>query len=199
MPNPSIQLFKGFPATSLRDVEQLLTQSQPMWHPLGFVSATLKRDHFGTLKLHYWPSIERRCKTPDWRIHDHAFRIVSKVIVGDVGSAAYRTMPGSSHRLYNVKYDGKDSTLEATDQLIDCLEESRVVRGAGAEYEIPLGQFHQNIVLEGTEAMTLVLKSEQSSQLPRVVGTPSIPSIPFYRRSPFPVDTILGRLRKFMR
>ncbi|MEM1269316.1 MAG: hypothetical protein AAGI08_04625 [Bacteroidota bacterium] len=188
-------------ATDIRDLRDLIlnliTDSKSMWHPLGFVSCTIIKDDTGVLKLHYWPANDRREKRPNWPIHDHAFHIHSQVLLGRVMSNFYDVSPGSDYRRYYVGYEGSDSILVPTDDLVDCELAERTVQAAGDRYEIAYKRYHENVVAAASEAMTLVYKEPPSSNEdamvpPNVIGTIKIPNLPMYQRTEYSSDTILN-------
>jgi len=181
------------------EISQRLIASEALWHPLGFVSATLLKDESGTLKLHFWPKGDRRSKTPDWPIHDHAFHISSRVLVGTVGSVRYEVASGSTHRRYSVVYSDSDSKLKPTEHLVSCREAGRAIMQAGTKYELPIGTYHENIVPAAELALTLVLKSSALYTSPNVVGTIAIPDLPLYRRSPYSIEDMLTVIDKISR
>ena len=175
---------------------RLVLNSNPMWHPLGFVSATLLKQEDQTLKIHLWPRGTRKEKEPNWPIHDHSFHITSRVLVGEVGNAEYRVTRGHQFRLYRVEYHGNDSVLCPTNECVDCVEHCRTVTRAGAEYALPLGVYHQNVVPRSETALTLVIKAGAAKQSPNVVGDLVAPHLPIYRRVPFATTDILEVLSK---
>ena len=178
------------------ELPRMVRSTQPMWHPLGFVSATLLKHETGTLKIHLWPQGERRSKSPDWPIHDHSFHISSRVLIGSIGSIKYNVAAGITHRRYSVAYSGDDSTLQPTEELLSCVECDQSVMQAGTRYELPIGTYHENIVPTNELALTLVLKSGSIESPPNVIGSITIPDLPLYRRTPYPIDVLLALVNR---
>lgn len=142
----------------------------PLWHPLGFVSLPLIESEGWVLKLHYWPNGMRKPKKPDWPIHNHRFRIESRVLYGAVENRLYGIEMGGEYRLFPVAYSGKDSVLEPSETFVTATLQNTEYHKAGVTYEIPRKVFHQTFVPINTSAMTIVLQTDLVDSPPFVVG-----------------------------
>lgn len=162
----------------------------PLWHPLGFVSCTLASGPDWALKIHLWPKGRRLTKRPNWPIHDHAYRIDSRVLHGAIRNRVYCVAPGSDLELYSVDYENKASSLSPTGTRVDVSLVSSTSLPLDSRYAIELGTFHHSYVPPTTLAASIVLKTLRTSSGPYVVGRPYNPQIrmPLYARAAYPSD-----------
>lgn len=153
------------------NISKLAVSTQPLWHPLGFVSCVIRNDERKyTTRVHLWPKNERRTKNPDWPIHTHAYDLSSLVLNGRIRDIQYRQKTGSNYVVYSVSYVGQDSSITRTDQhsSIETLVDK--FRETGEEYSVLKGSFHQSSVLIDEMAVTLVVLSNFDNTDPLVLG-----------------------------
>ena len=179
-------------------------QSHPsFWHPLGFVHIRLHAHDTKSLRLHFWPERQRQPQGPFWPIHDHIFDIRSVVLLGSVENALYEVTSAeqSPHRIYDVKYGGRDSTLNqliATSEFVVSRETLIERHATGTSYSIARTVFHKSVVPPDQRAATLVVTSNPLPVTPRVIGeTAAAPAIDVTRRpcSPEALRSILAGFR----
>ncbi len=166
----------------------LLATGVPTWHPLGFVSCTLVSGCDWALKVHLWPQGKRLTKSPNWPIHDHSFRIASRILHGSIRNREYSLKRGSRFELYRVDYESKASVLVPTAKLTDIRLRRSIKHSTDDSYAVEIGQFHNSVVSTASTAATLVLKTQGNLQPPFVIGRPFSEDrlIPVYQRTQFP-------------
>lgn len=163
-------------------------RGQPLWHPLGFVSCTVAQGPEWALKVHLWPVGARLTKKPNWPIHDHAFKIESRVLHGALRNRVYSLSPGEKFELYRVDYESKASSLIATGRRADLILEKSAMQETDSIYAIDKGVFHNSFVPCSKSTATVVLKTVRQSDMPLVVGRPFSVGVklPLYSRTVFP-------------
>jgi hypothetical protein len=167
------------------NISKLSKESVALWHPLGFVSCLIssrKGDY--DIRVHYWPSGERRTKNPNWPIHTHSYGLSSLVLAGRIRDIQYRIQDGSDHSAYKVNYFEGGSEIVKTEKTIALSECINRVQTVGSQYRVERGVFHQSQVEFNERAVTLVALSEMSSDAPLVLGTDAEIRYP-YDRLPF--------------
>jgi hypothetical protein len=170
------------------NINQLSKNRIPLWHPLGFVSCLIsskKGDY--DIRVHYWPSGNRRTKNPNWPIHTHSYSLSSLVLAGSVRDIQYRVQNGNDHSAYKVNYFEGGSEIVKTEKTITLSECINRVQTAGSQYHVERGVFHQSQVEFNERAVTLVALSEMSNDAPLVLGTDAETRYP-YERLPFDND-----------
>jgi GrpB-like predicted nucleotidyltransferase (UPF0157 family) len=162
----------------------------PLWHPLGFVSCTLVGGPDWALKVHLWPKGHRLTKRPTWPIHDHAYRIDSRILQGTIRNRIYSVTPGSKLELYSVDYENKASSLAPTGTRVDVSLFSSTTQSLDSRYTVELGTFHHSYVPPTALAASVVVKTLRTSVGPYVIGRPysSNIRIPLYTRAAYPAD-----------
>ena len=144
---------------------------QPLWHPLGFVSCVVRREgEEFTTRIHYWPKSDRRTKSPDWPIHNHAYELSSRILYGRVHDMQYSLKEGTDHALYSVSYSGEDSTIKCTSKKTSIEKVIDRIHETGMDYSISRGSFHQTHVPKDESAVTLVVLSDFGGNKPLVLG-----------------------------
>lgn len=162
--------------------ESFSTDLVPLWHPLGFVSCVIDEVSSSHIaRVHYWPEGERRVKNPDWPIHTHTYRLQSLVLAGAVRDLQYRVQPGAGWCEYSVSYYSGGSEIVRTPNEVDAFVEVNKLRLAGNCYEVPPGVYHQTLVPHEQSAVTLVLLTEHSSDVPKVLGSKLAERYPYDR------------------
>ena len=156
----------------LRDnFSKVSLESQPLWHPLGFVSCIVREEgRTYTTRLHYWPKYERRTKSPNWPIHTHAYDLSSLILDGRIYDIQYKLVAGSGYAIYSVEYFGESSTINYTNEKASIAKVTDGVHVAGEEYSIPIGSFHETRVPMDECAVSLVVLSNFSDRRPLVLG-----------------------------
>ena len=177
------------------NIYQLSQVSSPLWHPLGFVSCLIsskKGDY--DIRVHYWPSGDRRTKNPNWPIHTHSYALSSLVLTGKVRDIQYRMVDGSEHSAYKVNYFDGGSEILKTGTTMALSESVNRIHGSGGQYSVEQGVFHQSLVELNEKAVTLVALSEMSGNPPLVLGTDAEVRYP-YERVPFDRNTFWTEVR----
>lgn len=143
---------------------------QPLWHPLGFVSCVVFDEGGVVTRLHYWPSNERRPKSPNWPIHTHLFKLSSLVVSGSLRDMQYHCFPGSDYYSLRVAYSEEDSELLETGAKYRIESVRETVIHKHGFYSIQEGVFHQSEVDIGQETLTLAQCSNHSKNPPIVLA-----------------------------
>lgn len=159
------------------------------WHPLGFVCLKVACEVQSTLRVHIWPSKERRPQHPAWNIHDHIFDIQSFIICGSITNYRFTvtdtTMRSDpTHRIYKVSYSHAHSYLHRTQNLISCSQVGSTSYTSMSSYSVPRGMFHSSVISDRILAATLVITSNHFKSLPKVLGDVLGAKLYKYRRYP---------------
>lgn len=164
------------------NISRIASDSQPLWHPLGFVSCVIRKvDQEFTTRIHYWPKLERRTKNPDWPIHNHTYDLYSCILEGRVRDIRYDLVEGNEYTIYSVSYSGQNSTINQTDRRTSVKQAVNAVHEVGEEYNIAAGTFHQSQVLREETAITLVVLTNFADGQPLVLGTAEEKQYPYDR------------------
>jgi hypothetical protein len=178
-----------------RNFEGISRSSEPLWHPLGFVSTVVEQvEGRHTLRLHYWPTNERRTKNPDWPIHTHSYALSSLVLAGSVYDSQYEVEQGSDYSVYEVRYFDGGSQITRTDRSVSIAKTTTRTRQSGEQYRVERGVFHQSLVPIGKSAVTMVALSEIGSDPPLVLGASGDMRYP-YDRVPFDRGTFWAAIK----
>lgn len=143
------------------------------WHPLGFFHMPVAQSDDGRrLRFHVWPANYRSTQNPPLSIHDHAFALTSRVLVGSMSNITYHVSDQgvANARLYDVLYDEHQSVLRANGRLACVSELRRERQSAGAQYVVPIGTFHESEVALGSLTATMVLTETLDQRTPVVIG-----------------------------
>jgi hypothetical protein len=166
------------------NLDNLKNGLQPQWHPLGFVSCVVPLKAIeGTIRLHYWPSHERRVKNPDWPIHTHSYKLTSLVLKGWVCDVQYKAIPGNDFTIYEVSYNACGSEIIRTSATVSLDEVENIRREAGAVYVVERGRLHQTQVPMENSAVTIVHLNEHGSEAPKVLGSREADKYPYVREN----------------
>lgn len=146
-----------------------------MWHPTGF--ATFEVAHvpsLGLVRVHFWPAGLRRGLPGHPPIHQHCFRLFSRVLAGEYRESQYRALEPASNaadeataharqlRVYEVRATGvmgKDE-LRELDEDLDVVPTIRALRfPAGSWHEVPVHTFHATPIPRSRFCATLAVLS----------------------------------------
>jgi hypothetical protein len=144
-----------------------------VWHPVGFIHVNLAESERANLRLHLWVPIPEEFRGLGWQIHDHTWSLTSYVICGSITNSIYSVHTASkmpTHRIYEVKYDGRINYLESTDVLITYKTEEEEVLTRGDIYTIQPRVFHSSDSDLAIVGATLVLSEKTGEKNPRVIG-----------------------------
>lgn len=179
----------------VNNINHLAENIQPLWHPLGFVSCVIQevKSEY-TLRVHFWPSNERRTKNPDWPIHTHSYALSSLILSGEIQDIQYNTTDGHEYSIYKVEYSQGNSEIIKTDKTACLTETVNLIQPAGNEYRVERGTFHQSRVKFDHSAVTLVALSDASSEPPLVLGRTGDFRYP-YDRIPFDKELFWASVR----
>lgn len=169
----------------IENIDEFEVNCTPLWHPLGFVSCLIAEVNENyKLRVHYWPSGERRTKNPNWPIHTHSYTLSSLVLSGCVRDTQYRLAKGGDYQVYKVEYFDGGSHIIKTDQSVSLVESINKTHKAGNQYRVERGMFHQSLVDFNESAVTFVALSEDAKEPPLVLGESAADRYP-YDRAPF--------------
>lgn len=149
----------------------IISRSEFIWHPLGFIFCKLSEEGLRKIRLHIWPSNNDRMQNPAWLIHDHLFELKSWVIAGEIENTEYSVTDGEpNYTIYNAKYENNKSVLYKTDKNL-CLNISHKAAVIfGDTYRVPFGVFHQSISISKTTSLTVCETIDQLNRSPMVAG-----------------------------
>lgn len=111
-------------------------------HPLGFVNIDF--DHNRLLRSHIWlPGIKIK-KQPEWPIHNHKYKFITRVIRGGYVSETFQPSDiGKSYNIWNVIYDENGSFLSSTGNIVKLVPQGRHKRYQGDLYTDSDFGFHR--------------------------------------------------------
>jgi hypothetical protein len=142
-----------------------------VWHPLGFVMATLIDEGENKIRLHLWPNSFQNAQKPTWLIHDHLFDLVSWVLSGSIENIEYkkRTSP-FSHQLYSVSYEAGGSKLTKLNSFVSLEVDKKHSINERESYIIKSGILHQSISISSNTTVTVCHSRNVREESPLVVG-----------------------------
>lgn len=164
------------------NLDYYLKNSEPLWHPLGFVSClveSIQNNEF--YRIHYWPKDLRRTKNPNWPIHTHCYDLESLILEGSITDIQYEIKKGEDHQVYQVEYSGEDSKIIKTNSSISLDIMFAQQRYQAESYFVPKGIFHQSEVNLKATAVTFVHLSNKDNTFPLVVGENKAIEYPYER------------------
>lgn len=142
-----------------------------VWHPLGFVMATLMSEGKEKIRLHLWPTQFQKVQKPTWLIHDHFFDLVSWVLCGEIKNIEYKKSNlEATHELYSVTYDSNGSILTKLDLGISLNIQSEEIIQESGSYAIKSGILHQSISNSENTTVTVCHTIDVRGESPLVVG-----------------------------
>jgi hypothetical protein len=143
------------------------------WHPLGFVHCKLFQNDDTILRLHIWPSSERRYQEPQFTIHDHIFDMTSYVVTGVQTNVLYKVHEDSgapTGKLYSVGYVEGESWVTDIGRLVSCSELSRTKYKTNETYSMTDAVFHESDIPDDMLTCTLVTTKNKLPRTPVVIG-----------------------------
>lgn len=154
-----------------------------LWHPTGF--ATFELAHvrgLGLVRVHFWPIGFRRGLRGHPPIHQHCFRLFSRILAGEYRESQYQLVDNIGHakemalRKYSVCATGVMGRDEVRDTGEDVYVTPtiRAIRfPAGSWHEVPLGIFHATPIPRTRFCATLaVLSRPVPGALDELLGRP---------------------------
>ncbi|MFJ5645103.1 hypothetical protein [Streptomyces sp. NPDC093223] len=146
-----------------------------LWHPTGFATFEIAQvASLGLVRVHFWPHGLRRGLPGHPSIHQHCFRLYSRVLAGEYRESQYevvgpglrdtREVPLGARRMrvYEVRPTevmGKDE-LHETSEYLDVVPTLRAARfPAGTWHEVPVRTFHATPIARNRFCVTLALLS----------------------------------------
>ncbi|MET9218563.1 hypothetical protein ACIQCJ_01955 [Streptomyces sp. NPDC093221] len=143
-----------------------------LWHPTGFATFEIAQvPGLGLVRVHFWPHGLRRGLPGHPTIHQHCFRLYSRVLAGEYRESQYGAVdpgprgapPGARRlRVYEVRPTGmmgKDELYETGEDL-DVVPTLRAARfPAGTWHEVPVGTFHATPIARNRFCATLAVLS----------------------------------------
>lgn len=142
-----------------------------VWHPLGFVMATLINEGHEKIRLHLWSNSFQNVQEPTWPIHDHLFDITSWVLCGEIENIEYKQCNSVlTHQLYSVSYDNDGSILTKLDSGLSLSVESKEIIKKTESYSIKSGVLHQSISSSENTTVTVCHTVNFRNENPLVIG-----------------------------
>lgn len=179
----------------LADVRAMIGQQalgNGFWHPNGFAIFHIADvETLGVIRLHVWPIKCRRFLRRHPRIHNHGFRLYSRVLAGDYieslyavagacDAAANSSQPVARMRKYSVAVsDGtqRDAVADSgTDALVSLIE-SGIRYSTGSYHDLEAGVYHATqIRSEGLCATVAALSERVADTEDVLLGRPGFAS-----------------------
>ncbi|WP_030862400.1 hypothetical protein [Streptomyces sp. NRRL S-37] len=146
-----------------------------LWHPTGFATFEIAQvPSLGLVRVHFWPDGLRRGLPGHPSIHQHCFRLYSRVLAGEYRESQYGVVDPGLHntrevppdarrmRVYEVRPTGvmgKDE-LHETSEHLDVVPTLRAARfPAGTWHEVPVRTFHATPIARNRFCVTLAVLS----------------------------------------
>lgn len=149
-----------------------LTNNIPfVWHPLGFVMATIINEGNEKIRLHLWSNSFQNAQKPTWLIHDHLFDLTSWVLSGEIENTEFKQGNNSlTHRHYSVSYDKDGSILTKLDSGLSLSVERKDIMKKNESYAIKSGILHQSISTSKNTTVTVCHTVDVRDESPLVAG-----------------------------
>lgn len=129
-----------------------------IWHPLGFARIVLRADPDAVLRLHVWPAEPPDVEFAVEPVHDHTWRLHSRVLCGHVTNhvLAAREGPGD-HVLATVdRIDRLTDIVRPTDRPVAVETVDVRTVPAGERYELEPRMLHRSVPAPGAVVATIV-------------------------------------------
>lgn len=175
----------------LTDVSEMIDQralGKGFWHPNGFaIFHVTDVKAFGVIRLHVWPASCRRLLPRHPRIHNHGFRLYSRVLAGEYVESLYTvadarnpeidlSWPRARMRKYVVAVsDGtqRDIVADSGSDILVGLIESGMRYSTGSCHDLEAGIYHSTQIRPESLCATVAVLSERVADTEDVlVGRP---------------------------
>ncbi|MGW7366444.1 hypothetical protein ACWGI8_24165 [Streptomyces sp. NPDC054841] len=151
------------------------TLGRGLWHPTGFATfEVVQVERLGLIRVHFWPMGLRMALSGHPPIHQHCFRLFSRVLAGEYRESQYGpagSVAGARHsapvagRLLR-KYEVRDTGVMGEDELHDTGQDLHVVPTvravrfpAGSWHEVEVNTFHATPIPRSRFCATLAVLS----------------------------------------
>lgn len=161
-------------ATPILDhINPILENYSGRWNPMGFMVLPLgSHEELGVLRLHIWPRGLRKLTPKGEPIHNHAWHLASRILIGVYSDDIYAIRGSESYladedqrreqglmRVFSIGFGDTGGTLETDGLCIRVvLDEHREVN-AGEHHSIEQGVFHRTTIAHDKFVATLVFDS----------------------------------------
>ena len=165
-------------AAVLHEVLSMSRSMDALWHPLGFMHATLLTRGSLSIRFHIWPELASPpgdlAASP---IHDHRWALASQILCGTLINHTVAIDDSSepdAHpmRVARIRYDGSDNYVEPTAHEVTW----RVTRSSrferGTRYTVPPGEFHFTAPGADRPVATVVRAQVERDAPPRTLLPP---------------------------
>ncbi|WKX09454.1 hypothetical protein [Streptomyces sp. NL15-2K] len=147
-----------------------------MWHPTGFATFEVAQvAELGLVRVHFWPVGLRRQLSGHPPIHQHCFRLFSRVLAGEYRESQYRPLSrtGAAERQGTHAdgrllrtYEVRDTGVMGKDEVHDTGEDLYVIPTvrslrfpAGSWHEVAVNTFHATPIPRSRFCATLAVLS----------------------------------------
>lgn len=157
----------------LDNINPILENYPGRWNPMGFMVLPLgSHQELGILRLHVWPKDLRKLTPKGEPIHNHAWHLASRILMGIYNDDIYvvrgaESYPGDENqrkeqelmRVFSIGFGDIGGTLETDGSCVRVvLNEHRIVN-AGEYHSIEQGVFHRTTITHDKFVATLVFDS----------------------------------------
>jgi hypothetical protein len=140
-------------------------------HPLGFLMTEILRSESDVLRLHYWRHdlISRGSAITPY--HDHIWRLSSCVLFGEIENCILHVSedPDGGYLLAEVEQMGGIDRVPSQGSMVSFKVKERERVRLGEFYYLPPRIFHFSQMVEGSDALTLVLSEAEVNGSPRTL------------------------------
>lgn len=182
------------PLPALRDaVNAWLVRENPtcLIHPHGFFVALLGRTKTEEWRLHFWPKGPRVVTGMPAFIHTHNCQVESRILKGQITNVLYAVAaaPTGGQPLYEVNYGGDryaaatSNILRKTATRVQTTIQQEFLLTCGDAYHVERYAYHEAVVPDRDNTLTLVCMHGRSSGAVAVVGIDGYPDTVAFTRA----------------
>ncbi|WP_129590243.1 hypothetical protein [Roseovarius nitratireducens] len=146
-------------------------------HPLGFLLTEIFRQDESVIRLHYWKHDLATSGSAVTPYHDHIWRLSSCVLFGEIENCILEVQidPEGEYLLTEVEQSGRVDNVPAHGDRASFKIKKRERLRRGDFYYLPPRVFHFSGMVEGTDALTLVLSETEIDGSPRTLMPLGVP------------------------
>ncbi len=163
-----------FSLISLIENQMIENKIFGVWHPLGFIVITLQDwTEEERLRIHIWPESKREFNQGVNWIHNHAYDIISLVLIGNITNQKFQLVNqgiNSALPTFSVEYNGNNSDLKMLNYRSDIESISQEIISNGNIYSIKKWDFHLSETNINEMTATIVLNTNRDKESPIIIG-----------------------------
>lgn len=170
-------LKQWFKERDFESIKQYLTryisnnECEYIHHPLGFLLTEVLRQDESVIRLHYWRHDLITGGSAITPYHDHIWRLSSCVLFGEIENCVLDVFsnPEGDYFLTEVEQSGGIDHVPSQGNRVSFKIKKRERVRRGEFYYLPPRIFHFSSMVEGSNALTLVLSESEVNGSPRTL------------------------------